>query len=289
MFNDNFAFIESLNIGGVVKNSSNKKYRILVSDRQKYYILLENNILRIKDKLERPNDGNVANNGTFIINDWLTEGHFEGIFYVFDVNGQCIVKHMINANLLNNGLSDNGKFACVQSCNADNDDARKLYFFDLENESLLWSKPMISGWADSYTIDTNSQTLVLHYKTESVEYNFDGNIKNLDKWKIQRLNVLDRYELKSIAEDLIKSYTSDIKIYEYEILELLNVAESKEVSNYQLAQCYRWLGEAFFQLNDTDSTIKYFRKSLELSPKIGIKKLYNKLISEQRYYLKIEL
>lgn len=279
-FNDNFAYIESLNISGCVKNSSNNKYSILVSDRQNYYVFFENNIFKLKGKLERPNDGKVANNGTFIINDWLTEGNLKGIFYTFDVNGKCIVKHTFNANLLNNALSDDGKFACVQSCNADSDDARKLYFFDLENKSLLWSKSMFSGWADSYTIDTDSKTLILHYKNESVEYDFDGNIKDLDKWKTQRLSVLDRYELKSIAEDLIKSNNSNIKIYENEILELLNVAELKEVSNYQLAQCYRWLGEAFFKLNDTNSTIKYFKKALELYPKIGVKKLYTKLISE---------
>lgn len=270
---------------GITTHSPNRKYSILVCDRQHYYVVYENGSRKFKDKLERPNYGKIADNGIFIIEDWMNdEEKCCGTFYAFNLKNQILIKQKINANIFNSGISDDGKFACVQTSHTkpmNNDDANKLYFFDLQNKILLWKKALPSGWADSYNINTITNTLTLNYNNTSVDYDFDGNMKDLNKWSKQRLDILEPYEIKSIAEDLIKTHSVNIDIYEDEIIELLTVAESKGVSNYQLAQCYRWLGENFLTLNNKSKAIKYFDKALKLYPRIGVKKLYLKLTSEQ--------
>lgn len=276
---DNFPILT-----GVTSNSNNKLYSIMVCDRQHYYVVYENGNRKFKGKLERPNYGKIADNGIFIIEDWMNnEEKCCGTFYAFNFKNEILIKQKINANIFNSGISDDGKFACVQTAHTkpmDNNDANKLYFFDLQNKILLWKKTLPSGWANSYTIDTITSILTLHYHNTSIDYDFDGNMKDLNKWSKQRLNVLEPYEIKSIAEDLIKTHANEIYIYENEILELLTAAESKDVSNYQLAQCYRWLGEAFININNVAKTITYFKKALDLYPNIGVKRLYSKLKSE---------
>ena len=270
-------------LNGSIANSDNDIYSLMVCDRQHYYVVYKSGNRKFKDKLERPNNGKIVDNGTFIIEDWMNdEESCCGTFYAFNSNNEILLKHIVNANIFNSDISDDGKFACMQTCNSnDTNDSNQLFFFNIENSQLLWKKHMISGWADNYTIDTITNTLTLHYKNLSIDYDFNGNIKDEKAWKKQRINILQPYQLKSLAEDLIKTHTANINIYENEIIELLTVAESKGVSNYQLAQCYRWLGEAFLTLNNESKTIKYFDKALKLYPRIGVKKLYLKLTSKQ--------
>jgi len=63
--------------------------------------------------MARPNDGKVADNGTFIFNDWGFGDGLKGTFRAFDSLGQNLIVRRFRANLLNNGISFDGRFAVM--------------------------------------------------------------------------------------------------------------------------------------------------------------------------------
>ncbi|MGB5077354.1 MAG: hypothetical protein WBO17_07745 [Sphingorhabdus sp.] len=56
-------------------------------------------------RLERPQDGKVADNGTFVLNDSMFGDGLRGRFTAFRADGQKLVEKEFSANLISNGLS----------------------------------------------------------------------------------------------------------------------------------------------------------------------------------------
>src|SRR3546814_4600282 len=82
--------------------------------------------------MERPNDGKVADDGTFILNDWGSRDALAGTFMAFARDGRPILKRDYAANRLNNGLSPDGGLAVCQTANAPGSpDSSLLTVFDL--------------------------------------------------------------------------------------------------------------------------------------------------------------
>lgn len=87
------------------------------------YILIEDDVIVAEGRAERPNDGKVADNGVFILNDWLFfSERLEGVFLAFHKDGAPILSRRFKANLFNSGLSPDGRLATCQTCNADGED-----------------------------------------------------------------------------------------------------------------------------------------------------------------------
>ena len=55
---------------------------------------------------ERPQDGKVANDGTFILNDWMLGEGLKGRFVAFRRDGTAILARDIAANLMTNAALD---------------------------------------------------------------------------------------------------------------------------------------------------------------------------------------
>lgn len=139
------------------------------------YILLEDaRLILYGRQIKRPNHGKVADNGTFIFNDWLFGLGAKGTFYAFDRQGNVIIKKKVSANLYNNGLSSDGWYAVAQTCHTEKSFG-KLYFFDLREGQLLWTKEPETGWADYYEFDISSRVLYLVYRDgKKYAYGFNG-------------------------------------------------------------------------------------------------------------------
>lgn len=80
--------------------------------------MLEHDRLICEGRLERPQDGKVANDGTFILNDWMFGEGLKGRLVAFRRDGTAILARDIAANLMSNGLSNDGQFAICQTANA---------------------------------------------------------------------------------------------------------------------------------------------------------------------------
>jgi hypothetical protein len=147
------------------------KYRQQKGD----YALFENGDLILSGKLQRPNDGKVANNGNFIFNDWMFQTHEKGTFYAIDRDGGTLIRKQFKANLFRNELSFDGKFAVCQTANSDNDDGATLTFFDLKARKILWQCHPPDWGTDSYEFDTDKEILYLKYQNGRIfRYSFSG-------------------------------------------------------------------------------------------------------------------
>jgi hypothetical protein len=104
------------------------------------YFLLDGHKTIAIGKMQRPNDGKVCNNGNFILNDYMFRSSeiLTGKFYAFSPNGEILITSEFNANLGDNGILDDGRFAFCHTCTSKyKEHSQKTFVFDLENKALL--------------------------------------------------------------------------------------------------------------------------------------------------------
>ena len=165
------------------------------------FLLLENQKLILKGTLRRPNDGQVANNGTFIFNDWIGfsrnkdgEG-LEGNFLAFNKMGKEIVNHHYSANLGKNSLSSDGKYAICQTYYSNTTDSNTVTCFDLVKGKLLWQKIPETKNADAFEIDSEKSIIYFLYDgVGKFRYTLAGEFIDKDKWYQARLKHGTGYE-----------------------------------------------------------------------------------------------
>jgi hypothetical protein len=285
----NFVSVDSTNFFGPYSESENGKFLVAWSDTDKEkgiggfrergegsYILAEDTVVVISGRLQRPNDGKVANNGTFIINDWMFGEGLKGTFYAFDKLGNQLVQHRFTANLFNNGIAEDGRFAVCQCANSDTEDGRILAFFDLVKGILLWKIYPITGWADSYRFDAEKNELILRYREKGeYRYTFAGQFVDKEKWEVERVNFASAFELSLIAKERFKEKNYNLGEKDAEgILSLLYSALVKGLDEYpnEKATVYRTIGEIKESLGNISEAIHNYELALELNPKVGVKR-----------------
>lgn len=294
----NFVSVYSIDFFGPYSESENRKFLVAWSDADRKkgiggfresgegsYILAEDTVVLISGRLQRPNDGKVANNGTFIINDWMFGEGLKGTFYAFNKLGNQLVQHRFTANLLNNGIAEDGRFAVCQCANSDTEDSGVLALFDLNKGMLLWKIQPESGWADSYHFDCEGKKILLCYREKGeYRYSFGGDFIEKDKWQIERINYVSAFELSLIAKERFKEkYNSLSEADAQEILLLLDRALNKGLDGYpnEKAAVYRTMGEVKESLGKITEAIYNYELALEVNPKVGIKRRLDTLKKQQ--------
>ncbi len=92
-----------------------------------------------KGRLQRPNDGQVADNGSFVLCDWLFAQKLAGAFYAFDDAGQILIKKQFRANLCSASISQDGTYAACQTAfNPASRHSELLTLFDLRSQARVW-------------------------------------------------------------------------------------------------------------------------------------------------------
>jgi hypothetical protein len=292
---DQWLRIEALDFFGQYSSSPDGSYTIAWADRDPSgrrggfresghgtYVLVCNGELVLTGKMERPNDGRVANNGSFVLNDWLFGEGLKGIFYGIDKNGTVLVKHRFEANLFNNGISPDGRFAVCQTCNSDTSDSGLLWCFDLTSGALLWKVQPPTGWAEDYSFDPARHTLYLHYSKLGVfRYSLEsGLFEDREGWVEQKIKHGNGFELLAIAQDRMK-LLSDVSSKDEvdELIDLLQAALTRGLSTYpnQQAIVYRYIGELKERLGDWVSAIEFYEEALKHNPKVGVKRRLSQL------------
>ena len=135
--------------------------------------------------MERPNDGKVVNSGVFILNDWrFFTNELRGTFYAFRPSGEPIIRHEFKANLFNNGLSPDGRYAVCQTCNSgDEHDSAMLAIFDLEEAREIARWRLSPGWANGYMFTEDGKHILLEYPQKaSLTYAMTGEFVDRQKW-----------------------------------------------------------------------------------------------------------
>ncbi|MFC1999486.1 hypothetical protein ACFLXE_01855 [Chloroflexota bacterium] len=246
------------------------------------YVLAYEDQLILTGNMERPNDGRVANNGNFVINDWMFGEGLKGIFYAIDKNGTVLIRHVFKANLLNTGISPDGVFAVCQTCHSDTPDGNLLCLFDLCVGKMLWYINPETGWAQDYSFYIEQSVIhVQHEAFGEFRYNLkSGEFLDRDRWIEQRTKHGSGFDLLSIAEERIAQLAeSSSEANIPEIIDLLKTALTRGLTNYpnQQAIIYRHLGELWERLGDKSTAIGNYEQAIKCNPNVGVKRRLNQL------------
>lgn len=244
------------------------------------FVLLSWNKVIVRGILERPNDGKVANQGNFIINDWMLSGGPEGTFYAFDSLGNVLISQKYQANLGPNGISPDGLYAVCQTLSSDNRDSNRLSFFDLGQKKMIWNTEPESGPADEFRFDEKNFVLCLQYQDGS-EYRYDFNGTFLDRERLaqNKIDTANGYELYEIAMEKISEIDpkkEDLSLID-EPLAILKKALEMGISSYYESLAHRQIGELHLERGEQNKAIVHFEKAIAANPKIGVKKALAKL------------
>ena len=239
-------------------------------------LLIENNQIICRVTPERPNDCKVANNGSFIINDWRFGLEKNGSFFAYNKNGDLLIKQDFAANLLpTNAISDDGRYALVVTAYDETYDESPIYLFDLELRKLVWriDRPIRSHICQ-YQFNEDNSLISVSIKENNEKYStiatitIGGKLEYTDKIEV----TYSGYDHKAIAEKYM-----DIKDYKTAKLQLIKALE-KGVSKNQTGENYKLLGIIHQEEGENEEAIEYYEKALETYPKIsGVKSRLNKL------------
>lgn len=286
---DGFVTANGIDFTGQAVESSNGRFLVAWSDRDSSsgrgghresgfgtYVIAEDGIILAIGRAERPNDGKVANNGTFILNDWMLGEGLRGTFLAFDKSNCNIIRQLFSANLYSNGISENGEYGACQLCYSGTEDGGVLAFFDLARGHLLWKMAPETGRADGYRFDTENRVLTLCYKDkQQFDYSFDGVLLDTAKWKKVEFQRANGFQLHSRAkEQRARAQEAGDSEGLRGALELLNIALKRGIDQYpneQAAIC-REMGEINEVLGDSGEALRQYERAIRLNPKVGLKR-----------------
>jgi hypothetical protein len=285
---DNILEIRSLGFAGQCCVSPNERYTLAWADFDRSagrggnresgrgrYILIECDNPIVDGELERPHDGKVSNGGTFVLNDWLFTQALVGSFYAFGKNGDLLLKQRFQANLYNNGLADDGRYAVCQLANSDSSDGGTLAFFDLVGGKLLWQISPKTGCADYYEFDSRSELLYLGYRElGAFKYGFAGEFLDSERWGRSQIEHGDAFAIYSIAKDKIQCAEGAFSPgTASEVFEMLDVAfDRSRQYPYQQAAIQRTKGEVHEALREPRKALLCYEEALRIDPKVGVKR-----------------
>lgn len=236
------------------------------------FILIEDEAIVAEGRVERPNDGKVADNGVFILNDWLFfSERLEGVFLAFQRDGAPILSRRFEANLFNNGLSADGRLAVCQTCNADGIDGNKLTIFDLEAPAELASVTPESGWARDYVFPADHQTIELSYDDDiRLAYDLNGTFLDRPRWITAGLAKGDVYLIQRLMTQAgVTPEPSERAGW----IQGLTVALAKSSGDARLrALAFKLRGTCYDQSDAAEEALADFDAALALDSKIGVKR-----------------
>ena len=234
------------------------------------HFLIEGGAIIAEGRVERPNDGKVADNGTFVINDWGFSGDLAGVFHAFRADGSPILAQAFSANLYNNGLAADGRLAVCQTCNSHTEDASVLAVFDLAAGLELARWVPESGWAQSYDFPADGRTVQLRYPGgASFAYALDGAFIDRELWITWSLaqgslNVVNRLLHSSEdkpSPDLAKRLVAAI-----------DVALATTSDDHARAWAYKMRGICLEAEGSVGEALRCYDEALRLNPKVGAKR-----------------
>lgn len=294
-FLDDFISISSIDFFGQFKESPSGEWVIGWSDsdpqgstgghresghgRYVLYNATEKKLV-IQGNLERPNSADVANNGSFSIQDWHFGGELAGTFYVFSCAGNELIKKKFSANILNSAISNNGLLAVCQTANAPSgSDGNLLAGFSVNDGHEMFSINPPTGWADTYEFDEeNSRFGAVLKGIGTFFYNSAGVLLEPQKFDLARVRS-DRYAVSLFAsEEVLKSDHSSQELVE-EALKASSKAlkAGAEKNDHWKAMALKVKGLAHERLGNDQEALVAFDSALEINPKIGVKRKANSI------------
>ena len=287
-FSDRFLTIDELDFVGQFSKSPNERYLVGWSDRSpdgktgghRYegmgrWILIRDNYLIAEGRLQRPQDGKVADNGTVLLSDWLFGDNLSGVLAAFSKDGEQLLAKKFSAKLADHALSSDGAYAICRTLNSPGSpDSCQIALFDIlsGDELCRWTpEPApISGFEFDVVAE---QVHVLAEDGDRASYDFNGTMLNAEEWRSARLGRGDLNAIKAFidsdGDDLLPD-TVD------EILKAIDTA-SKGDNDWVVARALRAKGEFLEKLNRPAEALEAYDGALVRDPKVGVSRRAEKL------------
>ncbi|MDH0363365.1 hypothetical protein [Comamonas aquatica] len=225
----------------------------------------------------RPTKAAVSDIGNYIVEDTGFGSSLSGNVVAIDIQGRERYRRSYAANVLNIGLSQCGRYAAVQTANAPSTDGNLLEILDIDRRCIVFSRPPVSGWADSYSFEiTHDGRLhavkVKHKELGDFSYSASGEFLDIQKYQEAQLEN-GNYAIKLMAaRDLLKFEPSQGNAVK--ALSAANAAleeGAKDVHDWG-AIAHRLRGESYELLGQLPEALAAFDHALLLNPKVGIQK-----------------
>ncbi len=295
-------FIECGNLfgySGPCVLSPNQKYTLVLKDAYKVeddktgnvelvngeFLLLELDKLILSGKVNKPINGKVADNGTFILSDWLglsdREDDEEQASRFFAVNkyGEELINHQYLAGLGLSFITPDGKYAICQTMSSNTDDSQTVSFFDISSKLLVWQIKPVPFNVNSLEIDQNKKTS--YFICDGIgkfKYSLDGEFLDYDKWRESRIKHGTGYELFDMADKiLLEMGESVMPNFLQDALGLYLLGIQRIDSDYFSSITQRKIGEIYELLGNPVKAIFYYEQALILNKKVGVIRKLKKL------------
>jgi hypothetical protein len=258
---DDFLRVYSINFFGPCSKSPDGQYIVAWQDRDYRsgsggglresgpgrFVLIRDNKLLFQRDLQRPDEARVSNNGHVVINDVMFGDTLRGTFYVFGENGAELIKHYMQANPLDCGISEDGDVAWCTSVYSDSqEDSDKLFVFATSPPKLL------------FKVDERDSLENIHIADEEIQitlrgavrrYSYDGRLLNAEEIReAERVYTIEHgrgYDLIHLADQILaEKDPRELSGDELqEALSLLTKALQRDISDWHKAKVHRRLGE----------------------------------------------
>ena len=192
------------------------------------------------------------------------------------------MERRFEANLLNNGISPDGRFAICQTCNSDSSDSGVMCLFDLASGNVVWKRVPETGWAEDYGFDAEYGILTLQYKDlGAFRYRLSsGDLLDSELWIAKKIQHGSGFELLGIAQERLRELGDSASESEHrEILDILGNALKRGLKDYpnQQAAVYRAMGEIHERMGNLPLAMRNYEQALKQNPKVGVKRKLKEL------------
>lgn len=227
-----------------------------------------------QEKLQRPANGAVANNGTFSIENWLSSETLVSELLIIKNTGERLIHRKFKANIFNSSISDNGLFAICQTANNKaGRDGNKLTAFNLKNQTELFSITPETQWAFSYTFNEAEQKFGITIRgVGEFWYDSAGNFFDTDAYASACLISDNFTDILLEAEKLIKE---GVNVESAEGI-LKSIVKAREIGADKYpawkAVALKLQGNVQLVMGNYKEALKSFDEALKIDPKIGVKR-----------------
>jgi hypothetical protein len=244
------------------------------------WILLEEGQERSRGRLERPNDGAVANDGRFVLPDWLFTDQLAGHFYAMAPDGAVLISERLGANVGAAAISPDGRTALVETLANPGD--------------RTWSNLVIC-----YDLDTRSRRWVINPPAGIVRVDFeDANqaVLHLRNDRTRAVSLIDGSLGAGTEERRTDNIWTAYAELEDEVREGLETADPEQLAAWltrtsvleprfadypnQRAKVLRIRGEVCEKLGSTTDAVAAYMAGLDLDPGLGVKRRLKALGAE---------
>ncbi|MCY1700886.1 tetratricopeptide repeat protein [Lelliottia sp. SL45] len=225
----------------------------------------------------RPVDAAVSDSGSYIVHDCGFGCALRGDVIAINTSGDEIYRRHYRANIFNIGLSPCGRYAAVQTANADNKDSNILEVLDLKKGKRIFTVRPIGAWADGYLFDTNADGELGHLRVNLrnlgyFRYSATGEFLDAESLQVARLDKGDYTTKIMAAQELLKTDPTDE-----------SARKARSVADAALAQgalerydwgalAHRVRGESFELLGQLSDALEAYEQALAMNPKVGVQR-----------------